>query len=136
MCLEGKDMQQIATASAGQMSQPLIDHAALAEMWNDAGPELFRDIAGLFENERSRRMARLPAALASCDRAQLAFDAHTLKGAAAYVAAARLQDAAMVLERDAASAPPERLAGLVADVLSAADATGPALAAAMADMQG
>ncbi len=126
-------MQHVATSTAGT-AFPLIDHAAMTEMWNDAGPDLFRDIAGLFEAERTRRVAQLPRALATCDRAQLAFDAHSLKGAAAYVCAARLQDAARALEQDAPSAHPEQLAALVADVLSAAAATGPALQAAMDGM--
>ena len=123
-----------AAMSTAEAAFPLIDHAAMTEMWNDAGPDLFRDIAGLFEAERARRIAQLPMALATCDRAQLAFDAHSLKGAAAYVCAARLQDAARALEQDAPSAPPDQLATLVANVLSAADATGPALQAAMAGM--
>jgi HPt (histidine-containing phosphotransfer) domain-containing protein len=133
--MEGKDMQQRAAACTGETTQPLIDHAAMEEMWNDAGPDLFRDIAELFDTERRRRMAQLPDALAAGDRASLAFDAHSLKGAAAYVAAARLQDAARMLEHDALSAPPERLARLVAEVLSAADATGPALAAAIEELR-
>lgn len=113
---------------------PLIDQAAMAATWEDAGPDLFRDIARLFEIERKRAIARLPQALAEHDRAQLVFEAHTLKGAAAYICASLLQDAARALEREAPFAPPERLAGLVAELIAAADATAPALASAMARM--
>jgi len=132
--MQGEDMPQATAMDADAAASPLIDHAAMSEMWSDSGPALFRQIATLFDDERRRRITQLPQALAAGDRSQLIFDAHTLKGAAAYVCAPRLHDAARALEHDALSASPARLAELVAAVLSAADLTGPALSEALAAM--
>lgn len=111
-----------------------IDREGMAEMWEDAGPALFRRMAALFDGERQRSVTQIQSAMNADDRKALAFAAHALRGAAAYVCAAGLRDLAMHLEREAHDATPERLLALVAAIRAAADAAGPALAAAIADI--
>ena len=109
-----------------------IDRECMADMWEDAGAVLFLRMAELFEIERLRGVAQIQIAMSGDDRKALAFAAHSLRGAAAYVCAAALRDLAMHLEHEARSATPERLRRLVVAIAAASDAAGPALAAAIA----
>ncbi len=111
-----------------------VDRECMAEMWEDAGPALFRRMAALFEGERQRSVMQIQSAMNANDRTALAFAAHALRGAAAYVCAAGLRDLAMHLEREAHDATPERLLALVVAIGAASDAAGPALTAAIADI--
>jgi HPt (histidine-containing phosphotransfer) domain-containing protein len=125
-------MQLSMNARSDDAAGSPIDRECLAEMWEDAGPALFRRMAELFERERDNHVARLRAALHADDRIGLAFEAHGLKSAAAYVCAEALRAAAARLERQAECAEPVELTDLVTLIAMQADLAGAALGEAIA----
>lgn len=111
---------------------PAIDRECMAEMWEDAGPALFRRLAEIFTREREARCEGLLTALFDNDRTALSHEAHGLKTAAAYICANHLRDAAARLEVGAAGADMVELADMVHAVNTESNAAAAALAAAFA----
>jgi PAS domain S-box-containing protein len=89
-----------AGPDSGESGAPVFDRdAALHRV--DGDRELLREIIGLFVEDAPRRLAEIEEGLARTDLDQVRRAAHTLKGAAANLAAHRLQAMAVRLEATA-----------------------------------
>ncbi len=98
---------------------PLFDLAQIAESWGGADDDIYRTILGIFGPEAEGLCTQLAGLVAAGDAARLQRIAHTLRGAAANVGAARLAACAFALEH----APPGGAAGLFTEVRDALGAT-------------
>ena len=102
-----QDLLDAMAAAFGDVSgvaPALIDRDALVALWSDESAALFHDVSVVFVQEVDGRCAIIVEALAQLDRVSLKYQAHTLKGAATNVCAARLERAASWLETAAAIA--------------------------------
>jgi len=134
--MQVSDRTDVTPADAADAAAPVIDRECMAEMWEDAGPALFRRMAQLFVQERQRYVAHLHAALRSGSREDLKREAHSLKSAAAYICAERLRLASLRLERAAPTAQTALLARIVAMIEAEADIADIELARAVAEKGG
>ncbi len=101
----------------------LFDLAQIDEAWGGATDETYRMVLGIFAPEAEDLRAGLADALARHDLARLVRLAHTLRGAAANVAASRLAACAGALERAAADGDRAALPGLFGSMSDALVAT-------------
>ena len=108
-------------------SRALVDHDAIAALWSDDVGSLFLRVVSMFVMETEMRCRTLEAASLVLDRAVLRHEGHTLKGGAANVGAARLEDAAAALELAASIASPSHVVQAVAYLCEVACLTTAAL---------
>jgi len=71
---------------------------AVALRWLGGDQLLLRELVGIFVDDGPKRLETLRAAMTAADIQQLGQVAHSLKGSAAILGAARLQESAMALE--------------------------------------
>jgi len=74
---------------------------AVALRWLGGDQLLLRELVGIFVDDGPKRLETLRAAMTAADIQQLGQVAHSLKGSAAILGAARLQESAMALEEAA-----------------------------------
>jgi HPt (histidine-containing phosphotransfer) domain-containing protein len=101
----------------------LFDLAQIDEAWGGAADETYRMVLGIFAPEAEGLRAGLADALANQDTASIVRLAHTLRGAAANVAASRLAACAGALERAAAQGDLAALPALLLALDAAVGAT-------------
>jgi HPt (histidine-containing phosphotransfer) domain-containing protein len=101
----------------------LFDLAQIDEAWGGTADETYRMVLGIFAPEAEGLRAGLADALARHDLTSLERLAHTLRGAAANVAASRLAASAGALERAAARGDLAALPGLFGAIEVAVAAT-------------
>ena len=89
---------------------------AMAMRWLGGDRKLLRELVGIFVDDGPKRLDALRAAMAAADAKQIEHIAHSLKGSAAILGAARLRDAALVLEDSAHDRHGDAGAPLVAQV--------------------
>ena len=80
-----------------------IDYDAVRMLWDDPADPGYLRVAGVFIGELDRFAQNLPEFLQADDRRLLERQAHSIKGAAASVGAAQVEDAARALEAAARS---------------------------------
>jgi HPt (histidine-containing phosphotransfer) domain-containing protein/CheY-like chemotaxis protein len=102
---------------------PLIDKVAMCEIWPAGEHALYERIAVLFSEEANGRCATIQAAIKSLDRDIIRHEAHSLKGGAANVCAARLAAVSATREKEAATVPASLLAASVARLIHTAHET-------------
>jgi len=74
---------------------------AVALHWLGGDQGLLRELVGIFVDDGPKRLEALRAAMTAADVQQLEQVAHSLKGSAAILGAARLQESALALEEAA-----------------------------------
>ena len=74
---------------------------AVALRWLGGDQGLLRELVGIFVDDGPKRLEALHAAMTAADVQQLEQVAHSLKGSAAILRAARLQESALALEEAA-----------------------------------
>ena len=74
---------------------------AVALRWLGGDQGLLRELVGIFVDDGPKRLEALRAAMTAADVQQLEQVAHSLKGSAAILGAARLQESALALEEAA-----------------------------------
>ena len=73
----------------------------MALRWLGGDQGLLRELVGIFVDDGPKRLEALRAAMTAADVQQLEQVAHSLKGSAAILGAARLQESALALEEAA-----------------------------------
>jgi two-component system, sensor histidine kinase and response regulator len=101
--------------------QSAFDVPFITAQWGDAADEIFRSVLEMFAGEAPGLCIDAQAGLAENRRADVQRAAHTMRGAAANVGAARLASCAETLEAAALTADHDAIAGMVADMQSACD---------------
>ncbi|PYM72117.1 MAG: hypothetical protein DME03_18550 [Candidatus Rokuibacteriota bacterium] len=89
---------------------------AVALRWLGGDQALLRELVGIFVDDGPRRLEALREAMKAADVQQLEQVAHSLKGSAAILGAARLQESALALEEAAHDGRAENGVDLVADI--------------------
>ncbi|MBV9826107.1 MAG: response regulator [Alphaproteobacteria bacterium] len=111
------------TVSGEPASLPLIDKVAMREIWPAGDHALYERIAVLFSEEATGRCATIQAAIKTLDRDIIRHEAHSLKGGAANVCAARLAAMSAALEKEAATLPASGMAASVKHLIRTAHET-------------
>ena len=89
---------------------------AVALRWLGGDQALLRELVGIFVDDGPKRLEALREAMKAADVQQLEQVAHSLKGSAAILGAARLQESALALEETAHDGRAENGVDLVADI--------------------
>ena len=89
---------------------------AVALRWLGGDQALLRELVGIFVDDGPKRLEALREAMKAADVQQLEQVAHSLKGSAAILGAARLQESALALEEAAHDGRAENGVDLVADI--------------------
>jgi chemotaxis protein histidine kinase CheA len=101
--------------------QSAFDVAFITAQWGDPANEIFRSVLEVFAGEGPCLCIDAQAALAQDRRADVQHAAHTMRGAAANLGAARLASCAETLEAAALTADRNAIADMVADMQAACD---------------
>jgi HPt (histidine-containing phosphotransfer) domain-containing protein len=89
---------------------------AVALRWLGGDQRLLHELVEIFVDDGPKRLEALRTAMTSSDAQQLEHIAHSLRGSAAILGAARLQKAALALEETAREGRVEHKAQLVTEV--------------------
>jgi len=111
------------------LAECVFDVTFITAQWGGPADEIFRSVLELFAGEAPGLCNDARAALAEDRRADLHRAAHTMRGAAANVGAARLTNCAETLDAAALGADRETLAERLADMQSACDSVVAVIAA-------
>lgn len=98
----------------GSAERPVDLRVALR--WLGGDRRLLRELVGIFVDDGPKRLEALRAAMMTRDVQQLEQIAHSLKGSASILGAARLRDAAHVLEEGVQAGQVANATGLVTQV--------------------
>ncbi|MBZ9559619.1 MULTISPECIES: ATP-binding protein [unclassified Modicisalibacter] len=116
--------EEAPAASAGP---PLIDPATRDELRDALAPDVLEGLLLTYLERLTSRLSRFETLLAAEDRAGIAAEAHSLKGASSSLGCTAMAQAAAELERIAADTPFATLAQRVAELRRLQEATSEAL---------
>ncbi|KXS38568.1 MAG: Hpt sensor hybrid histidine kinase [Halomonadaceae bacterium T82-2] len=102
--------------SAPQTQGALLDAATMQELHEALAPEVLESLLSTYLTRLEGRLARLRAARDAEDRAAIAAEAHSLKGASSSMGCAGLARAAARLETEAGEASTEQLEAMIAEL--------------------